>query len=640
MTSALLLMVMLTSVQLERPQVVGQTVCQSCHSDTHAYWQKSRHSKMVQPATTASVRGNFGVSNIELRNKIYGLEEREGKFYIKESFLTPNAQEHEIQYTLGNRRIQHYLTTLSDGRIIVLPPSWDILRKEWFHNLEIAAPDQKEEDGVVPVQVWNKNCFGCHVSEEVKNYDPVKRRYDTTWLDFGGNCERCHGPGSEHVEQYSRSVQTPGRKTDTKIIVPTKLDNERSSQICAQCHSFRDVMHFGYQAGDNYYDYFFPLLEYTQTPSKDPTWWADGKTRRFSTNALGLWQSECFIKGDVTCTNCHDDTHRPEIEDNKRLHPTNQQLCTGCHIEIGNNVEGHTFHKANSTGSACVDCHMPRSVTSIKAKMRDHSISIPSPQNTVKFNIPNACNLCHQDQEPEWAITELDRWYPNSSVRKKIVRRAEAFASAREQVPGATEQLLSLIADKTQGPFPRANAIGYLGSIDDPRVFPTLLGGLKDEHPMIQAISALKMGDQTGTNRDLAQRALLPSLNSDNRIVRMNTVISLLNLGIPKLQGESGVQFREALKDHVVRGAFHEDDAPQQLNLGRFHVLNGATQDAATAFENSFSLNPMQPGIKFLMAVTRVSQNRHEEAITLLQAIEENDPFASSAQNLLQQLTR
>ena len=42
---------------------------------------------------------------------------------------------------------------------------------------------------------------------------------------------------------------------------------------------------------------------------------------------------------------------------------------------------------------------MPRTVLSIKAEIRDHSMSIPVPENTIHHGIPNACNVCHQDRD-------------------------------------------------------------------------------------------------------------------------------------------------------------------------------------------------------------------------------------------------
>ena len=614
--------------------MVGQAACQECHAETHAKWDASRHSKMVQPATTESVQGDFNTSKITLRDDVYGLRARGGKFYITEAYYNRDVEEHEILYTLGNRRIQHYLTRLDDGRIIVLPPSWDVMRQEWFHNLDIAAPDQQE--GIIPVQVWNKNCFGCHVSEEVKNYDADDRRYATEWLDFGGHCERCHGLGSAHVERYSQE-ETPAPGS-TQIVQPIKLDHERSSQICAQCHSFRDIMHFGYTAGEDYYDYFMPLLEYGMGPSEDPTWYVDGKTRRFSTNALGLWQSQCFLEGEATCTSCHVDMHAPEIEANEQLRADNAALCTQCHEEIGANVAAHSFHDAASAGSSCVECHMPRSVLSIKAEMRDHSISVPSPENTIRHDIPNACILCHEDQSSQWAVEALNEWYPQSERRQRVIRRADAFVAARNKEPGAIEQLLVLIADKKQGPIPRANAVGYLGDIDDTRVFPTLIGAAKDPHPLVRATAALKLGDRGQENRNAAVMVLGAAVVDERRTVRMNAAIALLNLGVQKLAGEPGRLFDEAKADHILRGAFHTDDAPQQANLGRFHVLAGEGSAAGAAFERSYALNPDQPGIKFFMAVTRLTQSRPKDAKKLLEQVEDDDPFAAQAMDLLRQL--
>jgi predicted CXXCH cytochrome family protein len=384
----------------------GAASCAPCHAAVQKHWAGSRHSMMVQPATKLSVRGDFTADKITLRGQTYRLSIRNGAWYITEPYLTGKPVEHRIDYTLGNRRIQHYLTTLPDGRILVLPPSWDILRKQWFHNFDIGDPD---ESGEVEVQLWNKNCYSCHVSQEEKNFDPKKIEYKTKWLDFGVNCERCHGPGSAHIARYStstKSAATPPASSD--IVLQTRLDPARNTMVCAQCHSFRDIFVPGFKAGDDYYDHFVPILEYDQPGGKDPAYWPDGRTRRFSTDAFGLWQSQCFLKGGVTCVKCHADAHDTAIEKNPLLRPTYAGICTQCHAAVGKSVSAHTHHLEKSAGSSCVDCHMPRTVLSIKAQIRDHSISVPVPENTTRHQIPNACNECHQDHDAAWAAQRMD----------------------------------------------------------------------------------------------------------------------------------------------------------------------------------------------------------------------------------------
>src|SRR5687767_6185439 len=91
---------------------LGAASCGSCHEAMHAKWQGGRHSRMLQPATTASVKGDFTRPSVRLRGLRYGLRGADGAFFITESYLTGAPRERRVDYTLGSRRIQHYLTTL------------------------------------------------------------------------------------------------------------------------------------------------------------------------------------------------------------------------------------------------------------------------------------------------------------------------------------------------------------------------------------------------------------------------------------------------------------------------------------------------------------------------------------------------
>ena len=90
--------------------------------------------------------------------------------------------------------------------------------------------------------------------------------------------------------------------------------------VCAQCHSFRDIFVPDFKAGDDFYDHFVPILEFDQPVDKDPAYWPDGRTRRFSTDAFGFWQSRCFSQAGRLAW-CHVDAHDTSIEKAKQLRP-------------------------------------------------------------------------------------------------------------------------------------------------------------------------------------------------------------------------------------------------------------------------------------------------------------------------------
>ena len=55
------------------------------------------------------------------------------------------------------------------------------------------------------------------------NYD-VRTKQVTEW---NVGCEKCHGPGSEHVSRPSR----------TNIFNPSRADLVHANDVCIQCHS-------------------------------------------------------------------------------------------------------------------------------------------------------------------------------------------------------------------------------------------------------------------------------------------------------------------------------------------------------------------------------------------------------------------
>ncbi|HEU5453345.1 MAG TPA: ammonia-forming cytochrome c nitrite reductase subunit c552 [Terriglobales bacterium] len=612
---------------------VGSAACATCHAQVHKTFVESRHSKMVQPATPQGVIGDFSRGTVRLRGSDFTLRKTASGYYITESYLTGKPWKHKILYTLGNRRMQHYLTKLPDGRIVLLPPTWDNVRKQWFHNLEI---DDPEEAPGVQVQLWNKSCYSCHVSREEKNFDFDKITYNTKWQDFGINCERCHGPGSDHVADYSIPTPFPGGPPKD-IVNPARLDPVRSTQVCAQCHSFRDMWVDNFKAGDNYYDHFLPILDSgLPADDEDPAYWADGRTRRFSNDAFGLWQSECFLKGKATCITCHVTPHNTNVDVNPQLETNG--ICLQCHSAIGKDIAAHTHHLVASQGSSCVECHMPRTVLSIKAQIRDHSMSIPVPENTINHGIPNACNNCHTDKTPQWAVAAMNNWWGSKS-RQKLIARADAFDAAKHGDASSVDKLIALLSDPANGSLVRGNAAGYLGKFaQDPRAFLALSSALTDSDPLVRIMGAREI--QPGaSNPATVAKELVPLLRDPVAIVRATAAVALVGLGVQKLPGEDGLKFEQAKEIYYQRAHLDGDDAGQQVAAGKFYFLEGKYDRAADAFRESMRIDPAMPA-QYYLAMSLAQQGQLDKASAILASISRNDPQYKAAQQLLSQIKK
>ena len=612
---------------------VGSKPCRECHATTHSSWTNGRHSRMLQEAKPASVIPAFAGA-VTLHGQEYRLSREGETYFIVERYLQEAPVRRRVDYTLGSRRVQHYLSRLEDGRIVVLPPSYDVEKKEWFHNLDIV---DLEESDAVKVQVWNSNCFGCHVSGEEKGFDPDRKTYQTTWTDYGTSCERCHGPGRVHSAKYAAKKASADDR-DTAIVHPRHVDKETSTTLCAQCHALRDITQPGFSGGDNYYDFFTPLLEYAQKRNHDPAYWPNGRPRRFSNEALAFWQSQCYFKGGATCFNCHTDVHEPDIEKNANFATKREGLCSGCHQKIANEGALHSKHPGPPGGKnpTCVSCHMPDTVISLRHRMPDHTISVPAPLNTRRFGIPNACNECHKDQSAEWSEKQLAAWFPGGR-RAQTLEDAVAFTLAAKRDPGAIEPLTKIARDESRPPLIRANALGHLRAFNEPAATRVLLEGAREAHPALRTVAMLSLAER---GRDPGVRtAMEKALGDVRRTVRMAGAVGLLNAGLASpLPPASSEALQAAMREHANRARFLNEDPGAQLELGKMYFLAGQWRSAETSLRDALKLDSKVAGGHYFLGLATLGQGRVADARALLRSVDRKDPHRKDAEAVLAKL--
>ncbi len=68
----------------------------------------------------------------------------------------------------------------------------------------------------------------------------------------------------------------------------------------------------------------------------------------------------------------------------RKLRRTGNALCLQCHQAPHYQTAQHFFHKPDSPGAQCVNCHMPeRTYMGVDAR-RDHSLRVPDPLASVR----------------------------------------------------------------------------------------------------------------------------------------------------------------------------------------------------------------------------------------------------------------
>ena len=122
---------------------------------------------MTRPVSEARVIGDFrGGRRVDAGDRTYTFGRRDGRPTVTIATAgSAGAETFPVDYTLGAKRYQGYLSTLPDGRIYVLPVFWHVESGRWVDWKEITPIPDRAHD---LRQIWNTNCFNCHATNIVQ----------------------------------------------------------------------------------------------------------------------------------------------------------------------------------------------------------------------------------------------------------------------------------------------------------------------------------------------------------------------------------------------------------------------------------------------------------------------------------------
>jgi predicted CXXCH cytochrome family protein len=619
---------------------VGSGACAECHPRLYPAWQASVHARAFQPAGESTVLGEFtGVAPVTFGELTTQSGRRQGNYAMALSEPAPAGkeplpQEYPVHFTLGaGSQTQAYLTLLDDGRLQVLPIVWDAAHKVWYdQRRELPRPDQV---GPGSPFYWtgyrrtaNLSCLDCHASQLEANYEPRTDTYRSTWTEPGVNCETCHGPAKEHVDiahEAKRSGVKPAGWGLTRI---ASLTSDQKTALCAQCHSFQVTYAPELKPGENYYDHFLPYPWLYQGRC-----WPDGTPRDQNYQYLSFLQSRCTRDAKFTCTTCHN-PHRNDVSALRPRDPQSDRLCTRCHTDVAADLPAHTHHPAESPGSRCLNCHMPRLEIAPGRYTTDHRITVPVPQATVRWEVPNACSDCHRSETPEWAARQFTAWYgqdPGGRDARGLLLNALSSGD-----PSALASALEVLRDPEASPPLRAAVALLIGPAPRQEVEGPLLDVAKEGPPLLQAyaLTALSSDSVEARAADIAAFLTAPL-----RAVRFAAAGRLAEA--PDALGRLGTEERNRLVA-VLKEAFADterrrEDPTTGAELAAVRLalnLLGASQRSDVVREYRLVLEryPDHVPTHAALAQLYLTQSRFEEALAEFTELAKIQPGDLAAQ--------
>lgn len=370
---------------------VGSSACARCHGEIYMRWKKTPMANVVR-------------------------DPREHPEALMADLATNKIQKftlNQVAFVYGSLWKQRYFTKIGDD-YFPLPVQWEIKNHKWSkyfvrEGADWWAPFYPPDNMQRPT---GPTCDGCHSL----GYDIHTKQV----AEWNVGCERCHGPGSEHVAHPMRA----------NIFNPSHADYVSASDTCIQCHSqgrprtlpiegkYYDWP-VGYQVGQRLQDYW--KLEERNLGTTDFYYFADGTAHKNRMQGNDFVESVMYRRG-ITCFSCHD-AHG--TDNYAQLIKPADKLCLDCHGPLSPNgprtatLEEHTHHKSGSPGSQCVACHMPQieSEGPPNTFVHAHTFRFITPQMTDKYKIPNPCTSCHKDKSPSWATEIISHWPERSPWR-------------------------------------------------------------------------------------------------------------------------------------------------------------------------------------------------------------------------------
>ncbi len=377
-------------------------------------------------------------------------------------------------------------------------------------------------------------------------------------------CERCHGPGKEHVD-FHRAFETNSRSVSVRVSADSRTDPivnpaalaipERES-ICNQCHLQATARvlrygrtHYDFRPGQNM-EHIWTVLDAGVDVS------ANGEIRAVN-HVQQMRASKCYTASDAVlgCTSCHD-PHRLPAESERLEFYRNR--CLKCHTQTSCS---ETQPLRQQRQDSCVECHMPH---------RDSN------------------NISHVTQTDHRILRRPDSL--DAPAKGDAIQQLRFFADAHKRLP-------KWEADRAMGlgVWAWLSRQGRQGPSALFQILQSVLQRVPDDGAILTTLAALAVQyEQEELARTNFEKAAKDPLVEDH------AVAGLVNIYYARADWQRTLEHvNRALELDPTHAGFHAVRADALWNLGR-------TDEAIEAGRQALKLNPsLIPVQEWLVKVLR-----------------------------------
>ncbi len=652
----------------ESPREAGYLpgdACKDCHADVYETYQHTgmgRSFDRLQPGNIVEDFTDNTAFYHEASDRYYQMIQRDGRYYQRRyqigfDGLETNAIEKVIDFVVGSgNHSRTYLHQTVSGRLVELPLAWYSAEGGyWAMN---PGYDRRDHQGFR--RRVSFACISCHNGYPEFPAGAVLSGSDAVFpemLPNGIDCQRCHGPGRDHIEAV-----TMGRglaQIRETIVNPRTLDPERQMEVCLQCHlestSTRlpnflrrfDRGVFSYRPGEPLADYML-FFDYAAGTGHDDTF-------DIAHQGYRLRKSACFLEsaGRLTCTTCHDPHDALRGEAAKRHYIA---VCQDCHQDRVETLVQTGLHTASGD---CLNCHMPKRRTEdvIHVVMTDHYIQRQKPVKDLLAPLNERAGEAYVgevqlDYPPELAPTGTNELYlavaqvkHNSNLKNGIPRLKEAIEKYEPERAEFYYELAKAYSES--GRLEEAVPYYQQALQRDPNYWPALyrvgltlarLGRLEQSADALERARKLAPAIATLSNdlglTYLRQGRLEEAIDAfrEATVADPDLPDAYNNLGgaLNQRGDISGAEqaFREAIR-HKPDSALAHD------NLAMFLASRGDFAQAEHHFRKSIEADGRFASARLDYGRTLMQQNRYSEAFEQLNVAVDLDPESAQANTAL-----